>query len=91
MVNLLQKAIPLPKLLEIAGKDGFFLQFKISGFRKGDHEAKDSEQKEVISNYVSDSVGTFNAATGAGAFSSLADDTGIIDYEIRGLFLTGGE
>lgn len=91
MINLLQKQIPLPKLLEIAGKDGFFLQFKISGFRKGDHEAKDSEQKEVISNYVSDSVGTFNTTTGAGAFSSLADQTGIIDYEIRGLFLTGGE
>ena len=91
VVELLEQKVPLPQLMQVAQKDGFFYQVSVSGFRKGDHEAKDSEQNEVVASYVSDTVGTANLTLKMGAFAGLAAKTKIIPYEINGLFFTGGD
>lgn len=91
MMKLLEEKIPLPKLMQVAQKDGFFFQISVNGFRKGDHEATDSEAEEVIANYVSDSVGTADQNLGSGAFNALATQTKIMGYEVNGVFFTGGD
>ncbi|MGZ3658819.1 MAG: hypothetical protein ACXVB9_11970 [Bdellovibrionota bacterium] len=91
MIELLEQKVSLPILMQVAGKDGFFYQVSVSGFRKGDHEAKDSEQNEVIASYVSDTVGTANLNIKMGAFAALSAETKIIPYEVNGLFFTSGD
>lgn len=90
LLSLLQEQIPLVSLMNAAQKDGFFFQVQVSGFRKGDHQANDSENQEFISDYVSDSVGTVDQYAGAGALATLADKTKITSYEIDAKFFTGG-
>jgi hypothetical protein len=90
LISLLAKKIPLSQLMKTAQKDGFFFQIQVNGFRKGDHQAKDSEQREVIASYVSDSVGTADQFAGVGAFANLANKTNITPYEVNALFFTGG-
>jgi hypothetical protein len=90
LLSLLGKKLPLSQLMRIAKNDGFYFQIRVNGFRKGDHEAKDSEQREVIASYVSDSIGTADQYAGAGALANLADKTNITSYEVNALFFTGG-
>jgi hypothetical protein len=90
LLSLLGKKLSLAQLMKVAKNDGFYFQVRVNGFRKGDHEAKDSEQREVIASYVSDSVGTADQYAGAGALANLADKTNITSYEVNALFFTGG-
>jgi hypothetical protein len=91
LMGTLLEQIPLPALMKVAKKDGFFLQIQVNGFRKGDHEAKNSEEQELIASYVSDSIGTADQYAGAGALADLADQTKITNYELGGKFFSGGD
>jgi hypothetical protein len=91
LLETLAQKVPLSSLMKAAGKDGFYYQVQVNGFRKGDNEAKNSEDQEVIASYVSDTVGTADTVVGAGALSTLAQQTNIMPYEINALYFTGGD
>ena len=91
VIEQLVKGIPSARLMKVARKDGFFFQVQVNGFRKGDHQAKDSELEELIASYVSDTVGTVDQDRGGGAFNDMASKTGITNYELSALFFTGGD
>jgi len=90
-VTAIQGAIPWTRLYKALGKDGYFLQVSVKGYRSGDHQARDSEQNELISSFASDSQGTIDQDAGAGALSALSEQTKISLYELGAQFLTGGD
>lgn len=88
LVQTLESAMPLYKLLGWIGFDPseteakYFYQIKVSGFRKND-ENGDTE-------YLSDSVGYFDAEKGAGAFRDFSSKYGITQNEIYARYLSDG-
>jgi hypothetical protein len=81
-LRLLEKKVDLDKLLSWIGKDNYFFQIKVSGFRTHD-ENGDSE-------YISDSVGSFNQNQGGGVFRDFASKYGILSSELTARYLSDG-
>jgi hypothetical protein len=82
LLKKLERYLELPKLLNWIGRENYFFQIKISGFRTKD-ENGDSE-------YVSDSIGTFRSKEGAGAFRDFALKYGIMANELYANYLSQG-
>ena len=90
-IDLLQRKIPTDQLMREAGRDGFIYLVSVTGFRKGDHQARNSERAEEFDSYVSDTVGAPESLNGIGAFATLSNDTRIPLYELGALYFSGGE
>lgn len=82
LMKIFHKYLDLDKFLKWVSKDGYFFQIKVAGFRTKD-ENGDSE-------YISDSMGTFNEKEGAGAFRDFAAKYGIMAYELYARYLAEG-
>lgn len=82
IVGTLEKELDVPKFLKWIGKERFFFQVRVSGFRTKD-ENGDSE-------YLSDSVGCVNEKQGAGAFREFAAKYGITSNELYARYLSEG-
>ena len=82
LMRMLEKKVALPKLLTWLGKDNFFFNIKISGFRtadeNGDHD------------YISDSVGSADQTLGSGVFSNFAAKYDILSSELTANYLGTG-
>jgi hypothetical protein len=82
VLSMLEREMELAKLLRWIDRDDFFFQIRVSGFRTQD-ENGDAE-------YLSDSIGTFNERSGAGAFREFAAKYGIMANELYARYLSDG-
>ncbi|OFZ18943.1 MAG: hypothetical protein A2X94_13420 [Bdellovibrionales bacterium GWB1_55_8] len=80
LLHALEKDLDFGKLIEWIGKDHFFFQVRVSGFRKG-QENGDSE-------YVSGSIGMVDPAQGVGPFKEIADQTHLTTHELYARYLS---
>ncbi len=78
----LEAAIDLPTLLNWLGKDNFYFQIKISGFRTHDENGDTT--------YLSDTVGSFDNKLGAGVFRDFANKYHILNSELSANYLSEG-
>ncbi len=82
LIKKLDSHMELSDLMRWIGKDRFFYRVRISGFRTKD-ENGDIE-------YVSDSIGSRDADAGNGPFSDLSNDTGLMQSEVYGTYMSEG-
>jgi hypothetical protein len=82
LMRSLNRHMQVPKLLAWLGKENFFFQIKVSGFRTND-ENGDSE-------YISDSVGTVDPGLGAGVFKEFGYRYDISSNELYARYLSEG-
>ncbi len=81
-IRTMESQLPLEKVLGVIGKQNYFYQVRVSGFRTNDSNG-DTE-------YTSDSIGTFNETEGAGVFSDFASKYGITQHELSARYLSEG-
>lgn len=82
LVNTVHKEMELPTFLKWIGNKNYFFQIRVTGFRVND-ENGDME-------YLSDSVGTFNADQGGGVFKDFSAKYRILSNELYARYLSGG-
>jgi len=82
LVSMLEKEVALPMLLDWIGRDQFFFQARITGFRTHD-ENGDSE-------YISDSIGSFSEQQGGGVFRDFSAKYRIMSNELYARYLSEG-
>ena len=82
LVKKLEHKLELATLMKWLGKERFFYRVRISGFRTKD-ENGDVE-------YVSDSIGTRDQDAGGGPFRDLSDETGLMQSEVFGTYMSEG-
>jgi hypothetical protein len=89
---LIDKNVDLSRFLAKIGKENFFMQVKVSGFRKGDESAVNKNQE---TDYVTDTIGTIQTPVSLGAFRDLevySDGVQwtISDYELQARYFGDG-
>jgi hypothetical protein len=89
---LIDKNVDLSRFLAKIGKENFFMQVKVSGFRKGDEAAVDKNQE---TDYVTDTIGTIQTPVSLGAFRDLevysnGVQWNISDYELQARYFGDG-
>lgn len=80
VVQVLMKNVQRAKLLSWIGKENYFGNTFISGFRNGDAVG--------YTQYASDSVGTYNKDLATGIFDQIAGLLGVKSYDLKGMVYT---
>ncbi len=83
MIDLLEANLNLGEFMLLLGKENFYYQVKIGGFRTNDENGDKSD-------YKSSTIGTFNTRDRAGIFKEFQKDYEIISQEINAFYLSGG-
>ena len=91
-VFLLNNHLDVSRFLNRIGKENFFFQVRVSGFRKGDENA---ENKNGETDYVTDTIGTIQSPLSLGPFRDLkvythGEEWQISDYELQGRYFGDG-
>jgi len=89
---ILDKHIDLSRFLSRIGKENFFMQIKVSGFRTKD---ENGDRGNVEDGYVTDTIGSMQTPVSLGAFRDLKVYTKgvewkISDYELQGRYFGDG-
>jgi hypothetical protein len=79
----LEKNVPLSDLMNWFGKENFYFQIKISGFRTNDESGDTAD-------YKSSTVGMISNKNRAGIFRDLVSDYQIMSSELNASYLTEG-
>ena len=75
---LVNKHLDVSRFLNRIGKDNFFMQVRVSGFRKGDEAAMD---KNGETDYLTDTIGTVQSPISLGAFSDMTFTTKGVEWQ----------
>ena len=91
-VYLINKHLDVSRFLGKIGKENFFFQVRVSGFRKGDESAVN---KNGETDYVTDTIGSIQTPISLGPFRDLNVYTNgvewqISDYELQGRYFGDG-
>lgn len=81
-IKVLFKEFKISNVLKLLGVKNFFATTRVSGFRENHHEG--------FLDYISNSIGTYQAEYGTGTFDMLANQLGLSVYELRALMYTPG-
>jgi|GEM_PF-1073169 len=89
---LINAHLDLSRFLNRIGKENFFFQVRVSGFRKGDEGALN---KNAETDYVTDTIGSVQSPISLGPFRDLKLYTNgvewsVSDYELQGKFFGDG-
>lgn len=89
---VLEKNVDLSRFLNKVGKENFFLQIKVSGFRTQD---ENGDSGNVDDGYMPDTIGSLGKEAYLGAFRDLVvhtkgDEWRISDYELQGRYFGDG-
>lgn len=82
LARIVEINLPFEKVLKWIGKDNYFFQVNIQGFR--------TNTENGDSAYSSDSIGSFDSKLGAGPFSDFANQTNIMVSELQARYLSEG-
>lgn len=80
VVQILMANVPKKNFLTWMGKENFFGNTYISGFRNGDSTG--------YTQYASDTVGTYNQDLATGIFDQIAGVLGVKAYDLKGMVYT---
>ncbi|MBC7692258.1 MAG: hypothetical protein H7222_10855 [Methylotenera sp.] len=80
LIDRLQGSASISRVLKVVGKDQFYFQVKVTGFRTKDERAEDRFSE---SNYTTNTIGKINYDQGVGIFNEIATDTQISSYELE--------
>jgi hypothetical protein len=91
-VYLINRHLDVSRFLNRIGKDNFFLQVRVSGFRKGDENA---QNKNGETDYLTDTIGTIQSPISLGPFRDLTvythgKDWQVSDYELQARYFGDG-
>jgi hypothetical protein len=91
-VYLVNKHLDVSRFLNRVGKENFFFQVRVSGFRKGDESASNKDNQ---TDYVTDTIGTVLSPISLGPFSDLKVYTNgvewnVSDYELQARYFGDG-
>ncbi len=91
-IYLVNKHLDVSRFLNRIGKENFFFQVRVSGFRKGDENA---QNKNGETDYVTDTIGTVQTPVSLGPFRDLkvytnGQDWQISDYELQARYFGDG-
>ena len=90
LVRAIETGLEFGKFLNWLGKENFFFQVRVSGFRKGQEDGDNtnlSGQASGNPDYLSSTIGTVGDA-GAGPLKDLATQTQITAYELYARYLS---
>lgn len=83
LITRLEQNVDLGRLMNWLGKDNFYFQVKISGFRTRDENGDTAD-------YTSSTIGTFSTRDRAGIFRDFATDYEITSSELNASYLSEG-
>ena len=90
-VQNLERNLDLGRFLDWLGRDNFYFQVRISGFRNGQEDGDNNRmagQRHGDSDYLSSTIGTVDPEAGLGPLKSLIGQSGLSSYEVYARYLS---